>query len=194
MVKLLSSAVILTRETLPWGLFQAVICLQKDRGQHSRADVCDRTDWLPGFPSSQTFRLCNSSAIRLLLTHTSVFQNMTLACVHRQHSVCTLLSSNFHFPIFSEPTFPCSCSAAVDRTRTASLPCPVRPSPVKVPRVIFQHRTETNHTHGFNSSHFKNTLDILESSAALFLEEKRQTLNQERVTFSCLFQSCWKTS
>lgn len=193
MVKLLSSAVILTRETLPWGLFQAVICLQKDRGQHSRADVCDRTDWLPGFPSSQTFRLCNSSAIRLLLTHTSVFQNMTLVCVHRQHSVCTLLSSNFHFPIFSEPTFPCSCSAAVDRTRTASLPALSDRVQSRF-RVSSSNTEQRQTTHGFISSHFKNTLDILESSAALFLEEKRQTLNQERVTFSCLFQSCWKTS
>lgn len=149
MVKLLSSAVILTRETLPWGLFQAVICLQKDRGQHSQADVCDRTDWLPGFPSSQTFRLCNSSAI-------SVFQNMTLACVHRQHSVCTLLSSNFHFPIFSEPTFPWSCSAAVDRTRTASLPA-------LSDRVQSRFRVSSSNTQQRQTTHMDSSARILKT-------------------------------
>lgn len=69
MVKLLFSAVILTsicrRETLPWCLFQALICLQNDRVQHSR----DRTDWLLRFRSCQTFRYCTTSVISLLFAH-----------------------------------------------------------------------------------------------------------------------------
>lgn len=167
MVKLLFSAVIPTRENLRWSWFQAVSCLQNDRDQHSDS------------------------------VHTQRFQKTRLACVHRQQRAqqwpqLHLKHANIRLiptlPCFLGPRFPRSCSVAVDQTHSASLPAQLR----------FQmsaSNTEQRQTTRMDSSplHFINRLNILESSAALFSDEKRQTLNQERVTFSCLFQSCFRT-
>lgn len=152
--------------------------------------MSDRTDWLLCFHSCQTFRHCNTSVISLVLTHKDSahgysVKTYTGVCVHMTGElsrVCQfycslsmqkLIRDYFRFLMFSvEPTVT-SRGALVERTHTASLSCPVRPCQVKVPDVIFQHRTETNHTHGFIILRFKNTLNILESSAALFLEGKK---------------------
>lgn len=134
-----------------------------------------------------TFRFCSHTKVPedevslrpQTAASSAVASALSETCKHSSHS---------HFAMFSGSTFPRSCSVAVDQTHSASLPAQLR----------FQmsvSNPEQRQTTRMDSSplHFINRLNILESSAALFLKEKRQTLNQERVTFSCLFQSCFTT-